>query len=115
VTNRLTVVTGSVVDGSGRALTDYQVVVFPEHADQMKRGSFRRMRIERPDQQGQFRASGLPPGRYLAVAVTDLDPEDANDPDVLDALRKTATPVQVREAETVTLSLTMSRSSAAVP
>jgi hypothetical protein len=85
---------------------DYQVAIFPEDADLVARGRDR-MRWERGDQQGQFRAEGLPPGRYLAVAGADFGPEDAVDPAFLEAIRRLATPFLLAEGETRTLSLTL--------
>ncbi|MEO5819370.1 MAG: hypothetical protein ABIT71_02610, partial [Vicinamibacteraceae bacterium] len=107
VTNRLSVVTGAVTDGSGKPVTDYQVIIFPEDAELARRAGMRRLRFERGDQQGRFRAEGLPPGRYLAAAVADLDPDEASDPDALEAYRRIATPVRLTEGQTETMNLTL--------
>jgi hypothetical protein len=105
-TDRLTTVTGTVVDAAGRPVQDYQVAIFPEDPALMTRGEDR-IRTERGDQQGRFRTEGLVPGRYLVVAAADLAPEDALDPAFLETLRRVATPFRLAEGETQTLSLTL--------
>ena len=65
-------------------MTEYTVVIFPQDAELARRGSRRRMRIARPDQQGRFRAEHLPPGEYLAAAAVDVDMQDGFDPDFLE-------------------------------
>ena len=105
-TRQLTAITGSVTDANGRAVEDYQVVLFPEDALLLRRGRDR-VRFERPDQQGRFRTEGLRPGRYLALATVDLEPEDALDPEVFDVWRRAATPVRLAVGETQTLTLTL--------
>jgi protocatechuate 3,4-dioxygenase beta subunit len=69
VTKNVTSVNGSVVDQRGRPLSDAQVVIFAEDGERWQAGS-RYVRSVRPDQTGRFAIEGLPPGRYLAVAVT---------------------------------------------
>jgi hypothetical protein len=106
-TTRSATVDGGVADSSGKPVTEYTVVIFPQDPDVARRGSYRRMRMARPDQQGRFRAEHLPPGDYLATAVVDLDLEGGFDPEVLDGLRPAAKPFRLREGDTTTLSLTL--------
>jgi hypothetical protein len=105
VTNSVSVVDGSVTDERGRTLTDYQVVIFPEDLEVVRRSGMRRVRFERPDQQGRFRVESLPPGRYLAVAVTDLDPDEASEVETLETFKPAGTAVVVDEGRTSTLTL----------
>ena len=62
----------------------------------------------RPDQQGRFTIRGLPPGRYLAIAVGYLEPGDERDPDLLEAWRQSATTFTLSEGETYALDLRLS-------
>ena len=102
-TTRSSTVDGGVTDGSGKPVTEYTVVIFPQDAELARRGNYRRMRMARPDQQGRFRAEHLPPGDYLAAAVVELDMEGGFDPEILDGLRPTAKSFRLREGETATL------------
>jgi hypothetical protein len=62
----------------------------------------------RPDQQGRFTIKGLPPGRYVAIAVGYLEPGEERDPDLLDAWRRHATPFTLSEGQTHVLDLKLS-------
>lgn len=62
----------------------------------------------RPDQQGRFTIRGLPPGRYVAIAVGYLQPGEERDPDALEAWRKGATRLTLSEGETHALDLKLS-------
>jgi carboxypeptidase family protein len=106
-TTRSSTVDGGVTDGSGKPVTEYTVVIFPQDAEVARRGSYQRMRMARPDQQGRFRAEHLPPGDYLAAAVVELDMEGGFDPEILDGLRQGAKSFRLREGDTATLSLTL--------
>jgi hypothetical protein len=57
------------------------------------------IRTGRPDQDGRYRIRGLPPGRYLAVALEYLEPGEELDPERLEEFRRDATAVDLREAE----------------
>jgi hypothetical protein len=52
-----------------------------------------------------FRIAGLPPGRYLAAAVVDLDPSDWANPATFQRLRATATPIGLAKGQMVQLTL----------
>jgi hypothetical protein len=104
-TTRSAIATGAVTDTSGKSLTDFVVLLFPADAELARRTGFSRMRTARADQRGQFRFDRLPPGAYLAAAVTDVEREDMWDPDFLEQLRPSATDVTLREGETATLAL----------
>ena len=61
LTDKLTNVSGRVIDARGRPLKDYAVIVQPAEP---KAGvvATRYLRVVRPDQSGSFRVTGLPPG-----------------------------------------------------
>jgi hypothetical protein len=62
----------------------------------------------RPNQQGRFIVEGLPPGRYLAIAVDYLEPGDELNPELLEQWRAAATSVVLAEGESRTLKLQLS-------
>ncbi|PYR30294.1 MAG: hypothetical protein DMF92_09060, partial [Acidobacteria bacterium] len=66
LTNRLTDLSGLVTNGRGAAVKDYSVVVFAQDRDKWTANS-RYMRTGRPDQDGRFKVTGLPPGEYHIV------------------------------------------------
>ena len=73
------------------------------------RWSFPRyQRVARPDQDGRFKITGLPPGRYYAIALDYIDQSEANDPDFLDRLRLRSTGFSLGEGETKQLDLKLS-------
>ena len=104
LTDKLTDVSGQVTDGRGQPLKDFLVVVQPAEP---KSGPAvtRYLRTIRPEQDGRFRARGLPPGEYFATAVESLEQGRQFVPDVQARLRDTARRFGVREGETVSLDL----------
>ncbi len=68
LTDRLTTLTGAALDAVHRPTTDYTVVIFPEDAA-LRVFPSRFVRSARPNQDGEFSVSGLPPSRYLAYAA----------------------------------------------
>jgi hypothetical protein len=83
LTSHPTVVSGQVSDGRGAPTRDCFVVVFAR--DEAKwEGTSRYIQTARPDQDGRFKVSGLPPGDYHAVATAGIrQPGEAGDPDIL--------------------------------
>lgn len=105
VTDKLTEVSGQVLDSRGRAVTDVAVVVFP--ADEaLWTYQSRFVRTTRPDLEGRFQIRGLPASeRYLAVAVQGLEDGQAGDPEFLARARESASTFTLRDAETKTMEL----------
>jgi protocatechuate 3,4-dioxygenase beta subunit len=111
LTNRLTDVSGLVTTAKGEAIKDYSVVVFPQDRDKWTSNS-RYVRTSRPDQDGRFKLSGLPPGAYYVIALDYLDTSgDWNDPDSLDRLRSKATTFSVNDGETKSVDLRITAAS----
>jgi hypothetical protein len=99
LTTRLTEVRGTVTDGRGRAVPDYIVVVFPEDATKWSLPFPRYLRTGRPDQDGRYAVTGLPPGEYLAAAVEFLESGNEADPEVLRRLQDIAMPLRLSDGE----------------
>ena len=106
LTQRVTTISGGVSDDRGVAL-DATVIVFAD--DPAKWGPRSRfIETARPDQQGRFTIHGLPPGRYVAIAVGYLEPGEERDPDLLEGWRPRGTPFTLSEGETHALDLKLS-------
>ncbi len=111
LTDRITALTGTVGDGvpsRDDARRDYTVVVFPDDATKWTYPS-RYVRSARTGEQGTFRITGLPPERYLAVAVDFVEDGEWTDPEFLERIRPDATSFSLAEAENRTLDVRLLR------
>jgi hypothetical protein len=99
-TDRITRIGGRVTDERKR-LVPGVVVVFAENRETWRSGVRYAEKAE-VDTEGVYAVSALPPGRYLAVAVEDVE---GLTPAVLDRLRRRATSVTLSEGERTTLDL----------
>ncbi len=109
LTQKATMVSGGVADDRGAVVLDATVVVFAE--DPAKWGQHSRfIESARPDQQGRFTIRGLPPGRYVAIAVGYLEPGEEHDPDVLEEWRQRGTVFTLSDGETHAVDLKLSGS-----
>ena len=104
MTDKLTTVSGRVLDGRGRPLTDYAVVIQPEEP-RSGVAATRYLRVARPDQSGSFRVTGLPPGRYAATAVEAFEQGRQFVPEVQVRLKDRAKTFSIDEGGTATLDL----------
>jgi hypothetical protein len=104
LTNRVTDLTGLVTNGRGEPVKDYSVVVFAQDHDKWTPNS-RYLRTGRPDQDGRFKVSGLPPGQYHIVALEYLDQDNWNEPEYLERVQSKSTSVSINEGETKSVDL----------
>jgi hypothetical protein len=103
LTNRITSVAGLVTNG-GDAVKNYTVVIFP--ADSKRWGpNSRYLRAGRPDQDGRFKVSGLPPGDYNAIALEKIEQGQNTDPEFLGRVQPRSTTFSLFDGETKTLDL----------
>jgi hypothetical protein len=107
LTDRLTDLSGTVHDGKDQPAKDYVLVIFPAD-EKLWGGQSRYVRTARPNQEGAFSLKGLPPGRYLAVAIDSLENGAQNDPALLGRLRPKAKPFSLAEGQAVSLTLDIS-------
>ena len=103
LTNRLPQIFGTVRDATGRPAADYTVLVF--HKDAARRMKPNGFAASRPDQSGRFLVTTLAPGDYLAIAQEYVDVNQAQNPEVLEALARQATALTIVEEEVKSLDL----------
>ena len=108
VTQRITAITGQVIDARSLPTTDGTVVVFSTDPAKLFEDS-RHVRAVRPDQHGRYEIRGLPAGEYLIAAIDEVDQNDWWDPEFLHRVHPAATHVTLTEAGTVTQPLTLAR------
>ena len=104
ITDRVTTLSGQLVDDKDQPVHDATVVVFAADADKWFESS-RAVKAARPDQQGQWRVKALPPGDYLAIALEYVEDGAWNDPEYLESLRKAASSVTLGEGASRTVVL----------
>jgi hypothetical protein len=104
VTQKQTEVKGSAVDRQGTGVLEYVAVVFSEDRQRWTAHS-RHTTAGRPDQRGQFKVAGLPPGSYLASAVEFLETGQEHDPELLNRLATNAERVVLGEGESKSVTL----------
>jgi protocatechuate 3,4-dioxygenase beta subunit len=104
LTNKLTVISGVVTNARGEAVKDYSTIAFSQDREKWKVVN-RYQGMGRPDQDGRFKISGLPPSDYYIIALDQIDPGQLSDPEFLDAIRTKATPITIHDGETRTVDL----------
>ena len=102
-----TKLTGTVTDDRGSPIKDFFVLAFHEDREKWFAPSGRYLMPGRGNQEGIFTIGGLPPGRYVVVAMEALDTSSYGDPDELERLRGFGTVVTLgpREQKNLTLPL----------
>jgi protocatechuate 3,4-dioxygenase beta subunit len=91
-------ISGTAVDARGVPAREYTVIVYVD--DPARWGPMSRyLATARPDQQGRFEMTKLPPGTYLAVALDYLEDGQGSDPEFLQQMRPYATPIQLGDGE----------------
>ena len=98
ITNRVSELSGTVIDRAGRPTGGFPIVVFAAQRVYWTAGS-RRVQQARPSSDGWFKVSGLPAGEYYVAAVTELEPADLADPAFLEQLAAAAFKIILADGE----------------
>jgi len=98
ITNRVSELSGTVIDRAGRATGGFPILVFAAERAHWTPGS-RRVKQARPSSDGRFKVSGLPAGEYYVAAVTELEPGDLADPVFLEQLAAAAFKITLADGE----------------
>jgi hypothetical protein len=106
VTDKISAVSGQLMDSKGLPLVDGTVLVFAEDRQRWSDGS-RWVASARPDQGGRYQFRGLPAGAYLEIALEYVEDGNWNDPAYLESIRDRAERFVLEEASAQTLSLKM--------
>ena len=108
LTSTTQTILGTVASGTNQPVQDYTVVVFAEDQQKWTLAQNRWMASARPDQDGRYRITSLPPGRYYAIAVDYVAQGEWQDPDWLAQAAKKATTFTLEEGASKTLDLRLS-------
>jgi len=95
-----------VSDARGQVLKDYVVVFLPAERKEPIIAA-RSIRVARPDSNGRYVVRGMRPGRYVAAAIETIEQGRQFAPEFQDQLRRGARELSVREAESITIDLTL--------
>jgi Carboxypeptidase regulatory-like domain len=106
LTNKLTAISGGVTNSRGETAKDYTAIAFSQDKEKWT-GAPRYQSTGRPDQEGRFKITGLPPGDYYLVAVDRVEPGQWADPEFLESIRTSAMSMSLAEGETKALTLRM--------
>jgi hypothetical protein len=98
MSDRHTELSGTLRTSTGQPHADVFVIAFS--TDRAMWGpSARRVRAVRPGSDGRFSMPDLPPGEYLLGVVTDIEPEDWQNPALLERLAPTSVKVTLGDGE----------------
>jgi len=98
LTDRITELSGTMSDASGRPATDYFVIVYSADRSFWIPSS-RRIMQARPAQDGRFSFKNLPPGDYLLAAVTEVEQGQWFDPAFLGQLVDASAKIPLGDGE----------------
>jgi Carboxypeptidase regulatory-like domain len=110
LTNKLTTISGLVTNARGETVKDYTAIVFAQDAERWK-GNSRHLSTGRPDQDGRFSITGLPPGEYYIIALDRVEIGESSDPEFLEKIHTRASRLSLNEGETKTVDLRLNPSS----
>ena len=109
MTDRVQVVSGRVRGEDGSLVAGVAVVLFASDRTRRNSHADRYVSVVTTREDGTFESTSLPPGEYCALAVQQDDGIEPTDPDFLDGATHEVTKFRLKEAETVTLDLRLSR------
>ncbi len=98
MSDRHTELSGTLRTTTGQPGVDVFVIAFPTDRTMWGPGA-RRVCAVRPGVDGHFSMPDLPPGDYLLGVMTDIDPDDWQNPALLEQLMPTSITVAIGEGE----------------
>jgi hypothetical protein len=104
LTQRVTTVAGQTSGERGQATSPAMVVFFADDREKWQPGS-RFVRTVAVDRDGRFTVRALPPGRYLAVALDEIEQGLEWDANSLEQLRRFGARLTLAEGESATMNL----------
>ncbi|HVQ42849.1 MAG TPA: carboxypeptidase-like regulatory domain-containing protein [Vicinamibacterales bacterium] len=99
MTDRVTEITGTLLDQLGRPAPEYSVVVFSADRAHWGTAPRRISGLVKLATDGGYRVAGLPPGDYVLCVVTDVDASQLNDPSMLEQLMPAGVKLTLAEGE----------------
>jgi hypothetical protein len=108
ITQKITEVSGMVLDERGQPTTDATVVIFADDEERWTPGT-RYIRTGRPDIEGKYRIRLAPGPEYLVAVVRTVEDGRYSDPEVLARLVPSATRLTIAEGESKVLDLRQTR------
>ena len=99
LTDRVSEISGLLLDPAGRPAPEYYVFVFPADRSMWTPLSRRFRPPVRPGSDGKFTVASLPPGDYLLVALNDIQDEIFLDASFLEQLIPGAIKLTLGEGE----------------
>jgi hypothetical protein len=98
-TDKVTEITGLLLDQAGRPVPEFYVIVFPTDATRWTQRSRWLRSPARPASDGRYRITGLPPGEFYLAALTEFDPTQWSSPAFLEQVVPGAIKITVGEGE----------------
>jgi hypothetical protein len=98
-TDQPTELAGTLMDGAGKPVAGFAIVVFSTNRASWFPGSRRISPAIQVSSDGKYRALGLPPGEYFLAALTDYEPGDLGDASFLEQIAAVAMKVTLGEGE----------------
>ncbi len=99
LTDRVTEISGKLVDALGRPAPGYSVFVFPTTRAWWTSAPRRTSGAIKVGTDGAFKVVGLPPGEYYLSALADVDPSQLRDPSVLEQIAGAAITITLAEGQ----------------
>ena len=108
LSDKRTELSGTLQTPTGQPAPDYFILVFPESPTLRVAGS-RRIQAVRPATDGRFVIANLPAGAYLLAAMTDVMPNEWNDPKFLERVAPAGVKVSLAGGDKKTQDLRIAR------